>query len=341
MKYFFISLMIFIPILLLSQETDFQKTKALKGEGIHALLRRFDMDSSHYLKEFIKLNKEIIGENDWLTEGNEYLLPKKLHSKKEIEAAISEDKFVIVDLLGEQYKKVMIVDNKLEGAIFYLISGHGGPDPGAIGTRNNQILCEDEYAYDVSIRLYRNLISHGATVYMVIQDSNDGIRDEEILQCDKDEYCMNNEKEHIPIDQLKRLKQRTNEINKISKHISNDVYERAIIIHCDSRSEGTRIDVFFYHFSKSPKGKSLAYSILNTFDKKYGEHQPNRGYKGTVSTRSLYIINNTRPPAIYIELGNIRNNADQIRFIKENNRQALANWMTEGIINDAETYKKK
>jgi N-acetylmuramoyl-L-alanine amidase len=64
--------------------------------------------------------------------------------------------------LGVGNEKVMIVDNKLEGAIFYVVAGHGGPDPGAMGDRSGNDLCEDEYAYDVSLRLYRNLLSHGA-----------------------------------------------------------------------------------------------------------------------------------------------------------------------------------
>jgi len=220
-----------------------------------------------------------------------------------------------------------------------VISGHGGPDPGAIGKRGVHNLCEDEYAYDVSLRLYRNLLSYGATVYMIIQDQNDGIRDDEILPCDNDEQCFG--QQTIPLDQVKRLKQRAKEINKISKHISNDVYERALIIHCDSRSESKRIDVFFYHHSKSPKGKSLAMNILNTFDEKYSKHQPNRGYQGTLTARDgLYMISNIHPPTVYIELGNIQNDADQLRFIKENNRQALANWIFEGILKDYEAYLK-
>ncbi len=315
---------------------EFDTTSALKGEGIHALLRRFDMDSSFYLKEFIRINQDVISENGWLQEGQVYHLPAKLISKTEIEKAIAEEEFVVEPLLGETNKKITILDKKLEGAVFYIISGHGGPDPGAMGTRSGNKMCEDEYAYDVSLRLYRNLISHGAKVYMVIRDTNDGIRDEDFLDCDHDEICM--DRGSIPVNQNNRLKQRVKTINDISKHIPNSVYERAIVIHCDSRSVGKRLDVFFYHYDKSSKGKSLAYSMLNTFDAKYAEHQPSRGYQGTVSTRSLYLINYARPPLVYIELGNIQNDLDQIRFIKENNRQALANWLTESILNDHEKY---
>ena len=37
-------------------------------------------------------------------------------------------------LLGEKFKTVQIRDKKLEGNIYYIIAGHGGPDPGRWGT---------------------------------------------------------------------------------------------------------------------------------------------------------------------------------------------------------------
>jgi N-acetylmuramoyl-L-alanine amidase len=38
--------------------------------------------------------------------------------------------------------------------------------------------------------------------------------------------------------------------------------------------------------------------------------------------------------AVFIELGNIRNPQDQKRFILEDNRQAVANWLTEGLMKE-------
>ena len=65
---------------------------------------------------------------------------------------------------------------------------------------------------------------------------------------------------------------------------------------------------------------------------KYGQHQKNRGYNGTVAARNLYMLKKTLPTSVYVELGNIRNEKDQKRLILESNRQALANWFSEGII---------
>jgi N-acetylmuramoyl-L-alanine amidase len=55
-----------------------------------------------------------------------------------------------------------------------------------------------------------------------------------------------------------------------------------------------------------------------------------------VTTRNLYMLRETKPPAVLVELGNIRNLRDQMRLLKVNNRQALANWFTEGLIREAQ-----
>ena len=68
------------------------------------------------------------------------------------------------------YKNIPILDNSLNGKVYYIVSGHGGPDPGAVCTECEEDLCEDEYAYDVALRLARNLLQHGAIVHMIIKE---------------------------------------------------------------------------------------------------------------------------------------------------------------------------
>ena len=53
---------------------------------------------------------------------------------------------------------VAIKDNSLANKVYYIVAGHGGPDPGARCTDCKSTMCEDEYAYDVSLRLARELI---------------------------------------------------------------------------------------------------------------------------------------------------------------------------------------
>jgi len=238
---------------------------------------------------------------------------------------------VTYEIFGELNKQVKIVSNKLKGRVYYLVSGHGGPDPGAVGKRSGHNLCEDEYAYDVTLRLAKTLIEQGATVYMITKDKNDGIRDAAYLKCDKDEICHPNLK--IPINQVKRLNQKVKAINILyNKHRSAGVkYQRMIVIHVDSRGSRDRVDMFFYHSKRSKAGKSLAKEMYGTVKSKYAKHQKGRGYKGTVKSRNLHMLRKSKPVGVYIELGNIQNDKDQKRFTVVGNREAIANWFAETL----------
>lgn len=194
---------------------------------------------------------------------------------------------------------------------------------------------EDEYAYDVALRLARNLMQEGAEVRIIIQDAKDGIRDDRYLSNSKRETCMG---EAIPLNQVARLQQRCAKINELyRKDRQKYKYCRAIFLHVDSRSKSAQTDVFFYHAPKSVLGKKLAVTMKETFESKYDKHQPNRGFEGTVSSRNLYVLLKAAPTSVFVELGNIQNTFDQRRFVISSNRQALAKWMMEGFIAD---YKR-
>lgn len=336
----------------ISQNTQ-KRVIAVKGDGVYSILRENGLNPIKYYDEFITLNRNNLGKDNGLLIGKAYSLPQfnavvrdslvtplndsikpKTLKLKDVAPPLEKKEY---EIFGEEYASVNIKDKKLDGAIYYLISGHGGPDPGAVETYNKKLISEDEYAYDVTLRLARMLITRGAKVYIIIKDPNDGIRNKHVLEVDYDEVSYLNKK--IPLSQKLRLKQRTKDVNNL--FLSHKAkYQRLIVTHIDSRSKGKNIDVFFYHHKNSKKGKLLAENIHNSFKKKYAEHQPNRHYSGTVSSRSsLYLVKNTLPPMVYIELGNIKSNKDQKRILNYENRQALAKWIYNGVINDFEQFK--
>lgn len=325
---------IFLAVPLMAQNKE---VIAEKGDGIYSLLKRNGYSYSDNLELFITLNKQNIGANNSLYAGVSYKLPIVEKAMEEnVAPASAGGKMVKYDIFGEKYANIEITSSELKGAVYYLISGHGGPDPGAMGKYDGHSVCEDEYAYDVTLRLARNLIQEGATVYIITRDPNDGIRDESFLKIDKDEVCYPNLT--IPLNQTKRLRQRSDAVNKLYLQHRTD-FQRMIAIHVDSRSRGENIDVFFYHDNRSETGKKAATILKNTFQEKYSEHQPGRGYGGTVSDRNLYVVKNTYPPAVYIELGNMNHARDIKRLIIADNRQAVANWLTFGLIKDFKTNK--
>ncbi|RPD98539.1 N-acetylmuramoyl-L-alanine amidase [Aureibaculum marinum] len=345
-----LSISLFITFFTIAQ-TPKKIVIAVNGDGIYSILRKNGLDPTKYFDQFIKLNKKSLTKNNGLFIGKKYVLPaiktdksiaikssvlkdsissKAIKNNKITEATVEQ---IYDPIFGKNHNPIVIKNKKLKGAIYYLISGHGGPDPGAMTTYNSKSISEDEYAYDVSLRLARLLISNGAKVYLIIQDKNDGIRDDKILEVDYDEYCYPDNT--IPLSQNLRLRQRTKAVNKLFlKH--KGAYQRLIVTHVDSRNKGKNIDVFFYHDNKSKSGKRLAENIYNSFKEKYNEHQPNRKYLGSVSPRGLYVIKSTLPAMVYIEIGNIKNKKDQKRILNYQNREALAQWIHNGLLVDFE-----
>lgn len=242
-----------------------------------------------------------------------------------------EPRYFNTKLFGKNYQNVEIKDNELQGRYYYISSGHGGCDPGAVGNKDGYVLCEDEYAYDVSLRVARGLLEHSANVYMILQDPNDGIRDDNYLLPDNDEYFYGNDT--ISTKQTERLNKRTVIMNNLyEKNKAKAKSQTTLIIHLDSRYQDKRIDIFYYHKKDDPVGKEIAKTLYQTIKEKYAANQPGRGYYGTIESRDLLELRKTKANAVYIELGNIQNPNDQIRFIDPNNRQAIANWIVLGLI---------
>ena len=348
---------------LISQES-LKTVKAEQGDGIYAILRKQGLNPSAYIDEFLRLNKERVRNGNQLVVGREYIIPASTgsssksnvesttqevaketnkevkESKSEVVAESKNKKAVKVEtntankypIFGADFANVATKSSRLDGTCYYLISGHGGPDPGAMENYNGTTIAEDEYAYDVTLRLARELLAHGATVYVIVRDENDGIRDERALELDRDEVVYPDKE--IPLDQLERLKQRVDVVNDL--YLKNrGKYQRLLVTHVDSRSRSQNIDVFFYYHENSKNGKRLAESIHTTFKKKYNKYQPYRDYSGTFTDRSsLYMVKNTLPAMAYIELGNIKNGRDKRRILDPDNRQALAKWISEGIMLD-------
>jgi N-acetylmuramoyl-L-alanine amidase len=326
------SVLSLVQVTVWAQE-EYPKVMAQEGDGIYTLLRRHGVSPTKYYNDFVEMNQEDLGEDESLILGKQYILPDTLVAKR-VEVV---EEGITYSIFGDDFKKVDAASKRLDNTVYYLISGHGGPDPGAVEKYRGKLIAEDEYAYDVTLRLARELISHGAEVHIIVQDANDGIRDSKVLEMDTDETVFSNT---IPLSQLERLKQRTKAVNDL--YVKNlGKYQRLLVTHVDSRGEGTNIDVFFYHHEKSTNGKRLAESIHQTFFRKYKKFQPNRLYNGTFMERSsLYVVKNTLPAMAYIEIGNIRNKKDQRRILDPDNRQALAKWISEGILLDYESSKE-
>lgn len=271
-------------------------------------------------------NKEIVIEDNSdikrPTEASGALSNASLHTK-------------VVPIFGPDFEEIRIQSDVLKDKVYYLVSGHGGPDPGTMFYGDEHILCEDEYAYDVTLRLARKLMEQSAKVYLIVQDPNDGIRNDAYLELDKDERCITGYP--LVLNQKLRLTQTTDATNDLyranrKKGIA-DRDQLAIHIHVDSRQKDLRKDVFFYYQENNKSSEDMAYRIQQTLEQKYLERS-GREYTGTVSSRNLFVMRNTIPSTVYMELGNIQNDDDQKRLLIPSNRQALAEWLYDGIVGE-------
>lgn len=316
------------------------KIEKYNGKSIRTTLGIKDLTLAKKIQKYNrKLRKKGLRKNRY-EKSKELLVPVEFidcnvsstdKDKKQASRTIEQNKNNLFPIFGKKYQKIKIKDQKLKGRVFYLVAGHGGPDPGAVGEKKNNQLCEDEYAYDVILRLARNIITRGGTPYVIVRDTTDGIRDEKYLKCDKDEVVWGN----IPVSsgQRKRLEQRSNIINKLSKKQPKGTKsQHCIVVHVDSRHEDNQTDLFFYHQNGNRKSKHLSKTMLNKIKKNYAKNNRKIAYKGSTKTRNLHMLREVNVPTVYIELGNIKHTFDQKRVLEPRNRQALANWFTEGII---------
>ncbi|MGB9770829.1 MAG: N-acetylmuramoyl-L-alanine amidase family protein [Candidatus Kapaibacteriota bacterium] len=303
----------------------------------------FTEDSSGIILNKVKNYNKILHQKGIKTSRKDYWLPLVISTTTK-DGNKSDAKLDLIDkkeiknnkilkpYYGEKIKSIKKRSNQLNAYVFYLVSGHGGPDPGAIGYFEGKELHEDEYAYDITLRLAKHLEENGAKVYMITIDTVDGIRDDKILETSNREIFYGGVP--IPLNQKERLEVCASIVNNLyqkerkmknKKHIS-------INIHLDSRSEDEKVDVFYYYQENNEESKALAEVLQETFAEQYNKYQPGRGYNGTVETRNLFMLRNSLPTTVYIELGNIKNRSNQYRFIEKSNREAIAKWLCLGLI---------
>ena len=151
----------------LSAQSDSVRTVVAKqGDGIYKILRENGYEAKDYYHKFLEINKDKIQLEDQLILGETYILPEKHDTIKpehivvidtvpalcvKPDSTVSDSVPICIpapslEKMPQTKMDLRIADTikgtALKGAIFYLIAGHGGPDPGATSDVDGVMISE-------------------------------------------------------------------------------------------------------------------------------------------------------------------------------------------------------
>lgn len=213
--------------------------------------------------------------------------------------------------LDQEIKSAGLLSQDLKNWRIVIDPGHGGMDPGAMvesedGLGNKVYIVEDEYAYDIALRLYSLLKQNGAETFLTIISPNHQIRstpDASITFVNQKNEVYNSRNlnlsgswDHWPIGGTEGLRKRKTAAREwIGRGNRNTLF---VSIHCDN-TEGVSFDnaLLFWGANKRDleNSKFLAENIAPFLD---GETE--------IRQQELEVLkNNPAEASVLIEVRNI------------------------------------
>ena len=189
----------------------------------------------------------------------------------------------------------------LTGKIITIDPGHGGRDPGTI----YQNILEKNLNLEISLKLEKELLKQGATVYMI----------------------------------------RRTDIDLSSIYDSNkkrgDLYRRLLLIKENKSDLYISVHINWYENSKY-KGAEVLYNSINKNNKILAEEIMNQfkdilNSNRNIHTTDLYLYKNTTIPGVLVECGYLSNYQERKLLVDEEYQKNIAKVLANGIIN----YTKK
>ncbi|BCR22036.1 LysM peptidoglycan-binding domain-containing protein [Borrelia sp. HM] len=209
-----------------------------------------------------------------------------------------------------------VKNNKLENKLIIIDPGHGGLDPGAIvkakdGLNNEIFVVEDEYVYDIALRLYVYLKEYGANVELTILSPDHLIRDSvsannTFVNIKNEVYNNYDLNKTDTVDSwingtLEGLKKRLTVVNKFVNKYKNIKSEDILYIslHSDNSVGAPRCMGFYY---QSEEGKGFDSHSKNIIEKMTSDFKRVPYIKG----QNLYMLkNNVVKTKFLVELRNL------------------------------------
>ena len=234
----------------------------------------------------------------------------------------------------------------LKGWKVVIDPGHGGRDPGAIvsntdGVNRSVYVVEDEYVYDIALRVYERLRLHGAQVELTVISPNHLIRENtpaSVTFVHEQNEVYNDARINRKRDPAVRPK-----LNNIGQRvaIANRFFRRA------RRGKSLFVSLHADNSPKRPKGPLVIYlnrnGKIDTRSRRFARvmqkalDEPN--LPAQIAGRSLAVLRDNRAYAeILVEIRNVHDKGEAWALRFHRNRQKDAERIVKGVL---EYAKKK
>jgi LysM repeat protein len=252
----------------------------------------------------------------------------------------------VLGKLNREIDRAGILSRKLKGWTIVIDPGHGGLDPGAVvetvdGNGNSAFVVEDEYAYDISLRVYALLRQHGADADLTVISPNHHIRhtpDASVTFVNEKNEVFNDESENRtgawsewPAGGSRGLERRLDTARKIIDRGGNP-RSLFISIHCDNTPGGfaqSGILIWGKDEQELERSRNLAEAFQSSFPASL-----------EIKEQNLHVLNGNPADdgAVLIEIRNINYDNNSWALRNEGLRDQDAAKIVDSLLHFVSTY---
>ena len=274
---------------------------AKRGDGIINVLRSHGMNVTKYYEEFLVLNKGNFRKGSELHLGRTYYLPDAPDSFEQMGRKIEIVSKVESPIFTKDLFYIRKKDNSLEETVYYMVFDE---------SKSNATT--DSYAenYDVARDMAKELLRHGAKVYLIENAINEKIDLGEYIAIINRLYLKNNGK-----------------------------YQRLLVMNLNESARMISSKLTLAHYDKSKEGQKLAVNISKIFQNQNVLKKSSEAYTKVFNDKTnLYLAKNVMPAMTFIQTESDTSVVKNYQN-SENTKISFSDIILKGILQDYTNLK--